>query len=361
MCACGTSSTEGDAGVPQDAGPPGDAGSIDDGGTPPDAGNPWGPVEQAVRAASADAGVPDLALYVFDANDRAVYRLELGSFRSSDTIAVASSSKWISTMVIFDVIRRGQLSLDSTTGQVLGWTGPQSAITLRHLLSFTSGLESEAACTLNPLTTLAACVDTISAAPLVADAGTRFDYGSTHLHVAGRMAEVASGKSWDTLFGEVLRTPLQLAPTTTYYALPNQQLGQQNPLLAGGLRVTPDDYAKLLAMEFHKGRGQVGTPALFDEQAKTPFPNAIIGKSPMPARTYDIRYGLGAWVECDTPATGCAVVSSPGAFGFTPWVDREHGYYAMVAMQVSRANNGVVNFSVELEQQVQPRIVEAMR
>ena len=30
-----------------------------------------------------------------------------------------------------------------------------------------------------------------------------------------------------------------------------------------------------------------------------------------------------AWLECPPPAVNCAVLSSPGAFGFTPWLDRD--------------------------------------
>jgi D-alanyl-D-alanine-carboxypeptidase/D-alanyl-D-alanine-endopeptidase len=323
-------------------------------------GSSWAPVEAAVRDASKQAGVSDLALYVYDAKDDSrVFALELGSFRSSTNIAVASSSKWISTMVIFEVIRRGELSLESTTGGVLGWKGPNAAITLRQLLSFTSGLDPRVRCTMNPFTTLAKCVESIGEYTAVAKPGTRYDYGSTHLHVAARMAEVATGKSWDQLFDEVLRKPLKLSSDVRYYTFPKRSTGTTNPLIAGGLRASVDEYAKLLALEYHRGAFGgvgVGTPELFDAQSVEPYPGAVIGESPAARVGHPIRYGLGAWLECSTPATGCAKVSSPGAFGFTPWVDREHRYYAIVAMQ----EGGFVKFSIELEQKVQPLVVAAL-
>jgi CubicO group peptidase (beta-lactamase class C family) len=358
-CACGALKNRDDGGTA------GGGGGGFGGGAGGGASLDWAPVEAAVRSASADAGVPDLALYVYrGATDERVFTLELGAFRSSTNIAVASASKWISAMVIFDVIRRGQLSLDSTTGQVLGWTGPNAAITLRHLLSFTSGLDADANCTRNPLTTLQACVATIAATSAIADAGTRYDYGSTHLHVAARMAEVATGKSWDLLFDEVLRQPLQLSSAVRYYTFPMQSTGMQNPLIAGGLRVTTDEYAKLLGLEFHKGvlgGVTVGTTALFDAQAIEPFPSVTVGNTPVGALGYAYRYGLSAWLECATPAAGCQRLSSPGAFGFTPWIDREHGYYAILAMEVGGLSTGVVSFSVELAQAVQPLIVDALK
>lgn len=41
---------------------------------------------------------------------------------------------------------------------------------------------------------------------------------------------------------------------------------------------------------------------------------------------FDFRYSFGAWLECEGPVATCAEVSSPGAYGFTPWVDHEWGY-----------------------------------
>jgi hypothetical protein len=57
----------------------------------------------------------------------------------------------------------------------------------------------------------------------------------------------------------------------------------------------------------------------------------------------------------------CEQLSSPGAFGFTPWLDRDVGYYAILGMEVSESNNGVVSFSVSLAQQLKPLIREALR
>ncbi|HZO15706.1 MAG TPA: serine hydrolase domain-containing protein, partial [Polyangiaceae bacterium] len=188
-------------------------------------GEAWAAVSARVEAAASENGVADLGLYVFDETDQRVYALELGAFRSSTNIAVASASKLVSGMVLFDVIRRGALTLDSTPGQVLGWIGPTADLTLKHLLSFTSGLDPEPPCTHSLLTTLEACVDNIGTTAAIAAPGARFDYGPSHLHVAARMAEVATGKSWDALFDEVFRAPLQLASDARYYTLPKQSSG----------------------------------------------------------------------------------------------------------------------------------------
>lgn len=361
LCACGGGgASDADAGTPLE-----DAGS-DGGSTVSDAGTPWDSVTALLEARVADAGsarVPGLGLAVYDAQDRKVYERMVGDFAPDRRVAVASSSKMIAGAVLFEVIRQGSLSLDSTTGEVLGWTGDKANISLRHLLSFTSGMQNEHLCTLQPDLTLAQCVDTIATTPQVAPPGTRFDYGSTHLQVAARMAEVKTGKSWDQLFRETLANPLGLPPEVTYFTLPRKAQGTTNPLIAGGLRTSMNEYAPLLALVFHRGRYaglERGTPELFDAQTREPYPDVVIGNSPVKDLGLDARYGLTAWLHCDTPAEGCDLISSPGAFGWTPWMDREAGYYAVLGMQLERNDEGVVGFSVDLMGDLQPLIRAAL-
>jgi hypothetical protein len=121
--------------------------------------------------------------------------------------------------------------------------------------------------------------------------------------------------------------------------------------------MTMDEYARVLQLVFDKGRfqgRQLVSPALFDAQAVTPYPGAAVGHSPWPG----VRYGLTAWLECPTPQTGCAAISSPGAFGFTPFLDRDAGYYAVLGMEIDRGNGD--NFGPELEQALRPLIAAAL-
>lgn len=333
---------------------------------PVDAGQRWAAVEAAFleRVTARDGGAA-IGLVVLAADGGTLFERYVGSINGASRIPVASASKLVSTMVLFDVIRRGALTLESTTGQVLGWTGPKGAITLRQLLSFTSGLPPANLCTSNPLTTLSACVDVISRTTLDAPPGTRFDYGSTHQHVAARMAEVATNRTWAQLVDEVLRTPLGLDAETEYFCAPNQRTGRLNPLVAGGLVITPNEYGRILVAALNRGvfaGATIGTPALYDEQAREPAP-VTVGLSPAASVGYPFRYGLGAWLECATPSTGCAVISSPGAFGFTPWVDRSANVACMIVTQEARssaADVGVVKFSIDLEQALQPLIRAAL-
>jgi D-alanyl-D-alanine-carboxypeptidase/D-alanyl-D-alanine-endopeptidase len=194
-------------------------------------------VDRMASAAFAAQGISGMGLVVYDANGVKRFEKYYGSFSGEQRVAIASASKMVAGLVIFRLVDQGFLALDSTTGSVLGWTGPQADITLRQLLSFTSGMEREAPCTLLPAISLAECVEIISRQPLVAAPGTRFDYGSTHLHVAARMAEVVTGQGWAELFASQLKTPLGLAsPELAWYTAPRQAVGAINPLIAGGIR-----------------------------------------------------------------------------------------------------------------------------
>jgi CubicO group peptidase (beta-lactamase class C family) len=320
--------------------------------------DPFSAVDNAARAAFDSEHIDGMGLAIYDHDGTKVFERMYGDFSPDRRVAIASASKLVSGVTLFRLIDQGYLSLDSTTGQVLGWTGENADITLRELLSFTSGLAPENRCTYQSTLTLSDCVAAISQADMVAPPGTRFDYGSAHLAVAGRMAEVVTGKSWNEIFAAQLRDPLGLASDIAYYANPLKATGTDNALLAGGLRVSMNEYERVLHFTFDKGVWQGATllaPAIFDTQAIEPYPNVVIGNVPVESGA---RYGLTAWLECNTPATGCSTLSSPGAFGFTPWLDRDTGYYAVLGMEDH--TNRSDHFGTMLKEQLKPLIVEAL-
>ncbi len=317
-------------------------------------------IDRIARMAFEQQDLSGMGLSIYDASGNQVFGQMYGDFSPDKRIPIASASKLVAGLTLLRLIDQGRLSLDSTTGEVLGWKGPQAAITLRQLLSFTSGLTPYASCTLQPHISLADCVATISRAPLAAPPGTRFDYGSAHLHVAARMAEVVTRKSWNEVFAAQLREPLGIGPDALFFTWPRRGAATTNPLIAAGLRMTMNEYARVLELEYHRGvfRGQrLISDALFTAQATEPYPKAEIGNSPVGRLGLEYHYGLANWLECPPPAVNCGVQSSPGVFGFTPWVDRPGGYYAILALDVDvTGRTGVLPFSVKLAQQLQPLI-----
>jgi D-alanyl-D-alanine-carboxypeptidase/D-alanyl-D-alanine-endopeptidase len=320
--------------------------------------DPFAGVDSAARTAFESEGIPGMGLAIYNRNGVKVFEHMYGNFSPDMRVPIASASKLVSGVTLFRLMDAGYLTLDSTTAQVLDWTGDEGTITLRQLLSFTSGLAPENRCTYDSTVTLDQCVATISQTQMIAAPGTEFDYGSVHLSVAGRMAEVVTGQSWNELFAQELRGPLGLPADIEYYANPLRPADTNNPLLAGGLIMSMNEYERVLHFVFEKGvwQGQpLLSPGVFDAQTIEPYPNVVIGKSPAP----NLRYGLTAWLDCNTPQTGCNQISSPGAFGFTPWLDRDAGYYAILGMQ--DMNNYKTHFGGRLGQQLAPLIVQALQ
>jgi len=166
-----------------------------DSGSGTDGDNPFDAVDATARAAFESEGISGMGLAIYDRNGTPVFEKMYGHFSPDQRVAIASASKLVSGVTLFRLMDAGYLTLDTTTGDVLGWTADHAPISLRQLMSFTSGLAPENRCTYSGTVTLADCVDTISQTALTATPGTEFDYGSVHLDVAGRMAEVVTGKS----------------------------------------------------------------------------------------------------------------------------------------------------------------------
>lgn len=99
-----------------------------------------------------------------------------------------------------------------------------------------------------------------------------------------------------------------------------------DPQPAGGIRTTPTDYAlflqKILSGQLLM-RDFLGTHAVCASPAMCPG-EAI--SSPLPG-TESAHYSLGHWVESD------GAFSSPGLFGFYPWIDSSKTYYGLVARE----------------------------
>lgn len=298
--------------------------------------------------------VPGMGLVVFNQDDERVFEASVGSFDFDERLAVASASKLISGLVLMHTVNEGTLSLQSTTGQILGWQGPRkSSITLDHLGAFVSGLVADPPCALRPNMTLETCVDEIAMLTLQSNPGNAFAYGSGHLHTAGRMAEVATGKGWNALAQDGLFASLGLnAAELEYTTLPQLGVGRSNPLVAGGLQATTNEYAMLLRLLFHKGKvgdNQLIDASLIERFGANPYAEATIAYSPMADAGLNFGYSFGAWLDCEDAAASCGVISSTGTFGFSPWVDWDKGYYAILAMEAPQSGAGAYSAVVVQE------------
>ncbi len=307
----------------------------------------------AIRAA-IDASPVANVFVAIGTRDGTIFRYQKGNFSPTAITPIASATKMLSGVTIMRLVEAGRMSLSDNPQTYLPyWTSdpadPRSRVTLGQLLSFTSGFnageDDRDTCIFDGDTTIAACARSYYDAGLQSAPGAAFSYGPAHLQIAGAMAEAATGLSFPQLFRQQVGDVAGMSRTDYLLA------SRTNPRLSGGATSTVDDYAAFLNAMLN-GRLLADTGSyIADRTAGLPVlyaPDAVI-------KSGQWHYALSSWRECDAPTfTGqCAtqrLVSSPGAFGWTPWIDYDRGYWAVIGM-FDDATGGVT-----LEQQLQPLI-----
>lgn len=263
-----------------------------------------------------------------------------GNYSAGTRVPIASASKWLSALVIARLVEKNQMQWNDTIGQ---WMPDAPAnkrdITLAQLFSHTSGLPGNetTSCLSNRFITLDNCARQILDLPLESIPGSSFSCGGNSMQVAGRLAEIASGKNWNLLFYDELVVPLGL--TATDFATASTQDGYVwtgNARIAGGVRSTQTDYGRVLDMVLAGGAN--GDEKYLDENtlsfmAFNQAAGKIILSTPSPE---NFGYGIGQWVEAIDSRGITTRVSSPGAFGVTPWVDWAAGNNGIIFVKDQR-------------------------
>ncbi|QNQ11262.1 serine hydrolase domain-containing protein [Sphingomonas alpina] len=148
---------------------------------------------------------------------------EAGRPATIDTrYAIASISKWLTAVTVLRLVERGKLSLDAPITAVLrdyrADTGAK--VTLRHLLSNTSGIPSMflPAAKLDPdvLTREVSAADGVklyASADLAFEPGSQFDYALTNWFIITAMVEAATGQPFQEVVRTITLDPLGLKHT----------------------------------------------------------------------------------------------------------------------------------------------------
>jgi CubicO group peptidase (beta-lactamase class C family) len=279
-------------------------------------------VTQAFTNTLKEAGIANGSLLVLR-NGENLYERYAGIFNANTVRPIASASKWLSAVVIMSLVDDGLMELDDPVSNYFPqfYTGNKGMMTIRQMLSHTSGLpgDEESSVLSDDTITLQQAAQIISTNDLIAMPGAVFCYGGLSMQVAGACAEMASGMSWSSLVQTRLKQPLGLTVTT--YG------NTQNPRIAGGVSSTMHEYAIVLQMLLNQGVW--GTNRLLSLNAVREMQRDQTGGAMIlcsPATQYgegDKRYGLGEWRDLFATDGSAIQVSCPGAFGCAPWVDVE--------------------------------------
>jgi len=284
---------------------------------------------------------------------------------------IASMTKSVSVTAIMTLVDEGKLSLDEPASKWMPQLGsvklengrpPARPITLRDLLSHTAGIAFPPRKPTDGAISLKAYAESLVKAPLAFEPGSAYEYGFG-ITVAGRIAEIVSGKKFEDFVAERITGPLGMKDTTFH---PNEaqrariamtyKLDEEtkelvpgyNPFVtsdvtvthmtepAGGLFSTAADMGAFYQMILNSGTWQgkrIVSEASIAEMTK---PHSAGGKT--------LSYGLCWFVNIDSqraaPMMPVGSFGHGGAFATNGWVDREHGLVTVYMVQNVLVPNG---------------------
>ena len=301
-----------------------------------------------------DSGYYPGASLIIAKDNKIIYEKYFGSYDTNTVAYIASAGKWLAAATIAAVVDEGKLSWDDKVKKWLPeFTDVKGEATLRQLFSHTSGYPDyqPARNRRDDYQTLKEAVEHIVNLPADTIPGAVFHYGGLALQVAGRMAEVSTGKDWQTLFEEKIAKPLHMNSTRF---TPVDTTGGHNPMLGGGARASLHDYANFLSMIYNNGvfegkriLSASGIREMQSDQIGNAhvFPDEYVEHA-RGSKRKDI-YGLGEWREEVNAKGEATLISSPSWAGAYPWIDKTNHVYGffLTRVNVEKANaNGFSSF-----------------
>ncbi len=232
-------------------------------------------MDKAATEILASTGVPSASIAVVK-DGRIAYIQAYGEARleprtlvkPSMRYSIGSISKQFTAVALLMLQEEGKLSLDDHVGKFLPNLTRAHQVTIRQLLSHTSGYQDfwpqdyVMPMMLKP-TTAETIMDTWARKPLDFEPGTRWQYSNTGFVIAGAIIEKVAGKPYFQFLRERIFTPLNMASVTDFdqqvvapadptgymrYGLGPARVapdaGAGWMFAAGELAMTPEDLAK---------------------------------------------------------------------------------------------------------------------
>jgi CubicO group peptidase (beta-lactamase class C family) len=282
---------------------------------------------------------------------------------------------------------KGQLLVDSREGDRVVLKKPPRPITIRDLLTHTSGLPGGFPAGYGDLyfkrtLNLAEATLMQSQRPLDFEPGSKWSYCNAGIDTLGRIIEVKSGQSYEDFLAERIFKPLGMTDTAFYpdekqlarlaglygekdgklvfadYALIGPTKDARHPIPAGGLFSTGADLAKLYQAMLGQGQlagAKIVSPAAVKQMTQLQTGDLACGFTP------GMGFGFG-WAVVREPQ-GVHAMLSPGtfghggAFGTQAWIDPEQDLFVILLIQRTGLPNADAS---ELRKELQRLAVEAL-
>src|SRR6185369_4684424 len=214
-----------------------------------------GKIDSLANDALMKSGVPSASIAVVK-DGKIVYLNAYGSARlepktpatSGMRYSIGSISKQFTAAAMLLLQEEGKLSLDDKVGKFIPDLTRANEVTIRHLLSHTSGYQDYwpqdyvMPTMLQPVTA-AKILDLWAKKPLDFDPGTKWQYSNTNYVIAGVIIEKVSGKPLLQFLKEKIFSPLGMASVAN---IDEKRLGDTDPTgymryALGPLRVAPKE------------------------------------------------------------------------------------------------------------------------
>ena len=359
-------------------------------------------IDAVLEAAVAGGRIPGVIAMVAD-SDGVIYQRVVGKRSTStdddmtmDTIVrIASMTKAITSVAVMQLIEQGEFELDTPAADYLSFIGdarvlhgfdaedkpmlraPSAPVTIRHLLSHTSGyvyeIWNEKAAKYveqGRVESMMTGGDGFFAVPLMSDPGSKWEYGIS-TDILGRLIEAVTGQALDDYFKEHIFVPLGMSDT--YFNVPDGKVARMAPLFSrspdgmltespvsntrtsnfsggSGLSSTANDYIRFMRALLNGGELD-GVRILNAESIDLMAQNHIGGleaansiKSLMPTLSNDVnvfphsvdKFGLGFLINTEPLPGGRSAGSLmwAGIYNTYFWIDRENDLCAVLMTQI---------------------------
>lgn len=268
--------------------------------------------------------------------------LNAGNATPETFFDLASVTKLFTTVTALALVDDGTLALDEPlAAQLPAYShGPKAAVTLRHLLSHTTGLPSEWRGWRTFLDEArpfdrALLIEDLLGTELEAAPGTRFEYSCAGFNTVMALAEHASGKPWAVLVREKVLDPLHTDGITGTPALERCAPTEEQSSLGRGIvkGIVHDEAAwslgglsgnagmfatakglRVFGEAIRNGLPGILSPAMAAEMWRSQLPE-ILGNNFDPS-TPGFEHGLGLRIN-QQPWMGSAGGQARGHGGFT--------------------------------------------
>ncbi len=170
----------------------------------------------------AEAGVPGAAVALTDGTDVIEAAYGVTSLRTDAPVTpqtlfqIGSISKVYTATIVMSLVDAGKIDLEATVQTYLPWFALSDgdvagAVTVRHLLTHTSGFEGDDFTdTGRSDEALRRYVEGLAKAAQIHPLGDRFSYCNSGYSVLGMVIEAVTGDTWDQAVQDVLAGPLKV-------------------------------------------------------------------------------------------------------------------------------------------------------